>query len=258
MIKIMTNKTNIPLSIVLPVHNESGCIEKLLRDIIYVCKEVLHIAAEIIVVDDASDDNSVAIVENVASELKTGPPKKNESIIHVRPIRHALRAGQSGTLMDGFLAANGEIIASIDADGQFDPKEIPRLLERMRSCDMVCGIRQNRKESIVRKIASKIANTIRNIITGDTLTDAGCTFRCMKRGCVSALIPFQGKLEGCEFFFHPLIIRNAGYKVEEIGVSHHPRAAGISKYHLIRGRLGRGVIASFTVRRMLISTQCAS
>lgn len=244
-------KNNIPVSIVLPVHNESGCIEKLLHDIIDVCKNVLHIAAEIIIVDDASDDNSVAIVEQIASELNVEPHKKHESIIHIRPIRHALRAGQASTLMDGFLAAKGEVIVSMDADGQFDPREITLLLAKMNSCDMVCGIRQNRQDSIVRKVASKIANTIRNVITGDTLTDAGCTFRSMKRECVASLVPFHGKLEGCEFFFHPLIIRKAGYKVEEIGVSHHPRAAGTSKYHLIRGRLGRGLIASFAVKGLL-------
>jgi glycosyltransferase involved in cell wall biosynthesis len=247
----MINK-NIPaVSVVLPVHNESGCIEKLLRDMIDVCRNVLHLAAEIIVVDDASDDNSAVIVEQIASELRGKFNIKNESIPNIRLIRHALRAGQAGTLMDGFLAAKGEIIVSMDADGQFDPREIPRLLERLQSCDIVFGIRQNRQDSIVRKIASKIANKMRNIITGDTLTDAGCTFRSMKKVCVAALEPFQGKLEGCEFFFHPLIIRKAGYRVEEIGVSHHPRVAGMSKYHLIRGRLGRGLIASLAVRRML-------
>lgn len=246
----MKNKNLITISVVLPVHNESGCIEKLLYEIIDVCKNVLQLEAEIIVVDDASDDSSYEIVENVASKLKSENHQTKFNPL-IRLIRHALRAGQATTLMDGFSAATGELVLSMDADGQFDPREIPRFLERMKSCDMVCGIRQNRQDTIVRKIASKIANSMRNVITGDTLTDAGCTFRCMKRECVAALVPFHGKLEGCEFFFHPLIIRKDGFRVEEIGVSHYPRVAGTSKYHLIRGRLGRGVIASFAVRKLL-------
>lgn len=245
------DEKNIPVSIVLPVRNESGCIESLLRKIIDVCERVLRVKAEIIIVDDASDDNSVAIVNTILFEVNCLNENNNIITPVIRLVRHDIRIGQSGTLMDGFETANGEIIVSMDADGQFDPSEIPKLLERMDSCDIVCGVRQSRRDGPIRKVCSVIANSFRNLITGDSLTDAGCTFRSMRRYCVETLVPFQGKLSGCEFFFHPLILRKAGFRVSEIGVSHRPRSAGKSNYRLIRGRMLKGLRASFMIRGLL-------
>lgn len=242
---------NFAVSIVLPVRNESGCIAELLREIIDVCVRDIRVTAEIIVVDDASDDDSATIVDTIASEVNCPIKQDNTIKPFIRLIRHAVRVGQSGTLMEGFVAAQGEIIVSMDADGQFDPGEIPRLLESMDSCDMVCGIRHHRRDGLIRKSCSVIANSFRNLITGDSLTDAGCTYRSMRRNCVRFLLPFQGKLSGCEFFFHPLILRKAGFRICEIDVNHRPRAAGESNYRLIRGRMGRGLRASFEVRKLL-------
>lgn len=244
---------NVNVSIVLPVHNESGCIGELLREIINVCNVSLGGATEVIVVDDASDDASAAIVEAVASSVCAANQQCTPTTPSIRLIRHAVRMGQAASLMDGLSAAEGEILISMDADGQFDPNEIPRLLEKMDSCALVCGVRQNRRDTIIRKISSRVANGFRNAITGDTLTDAGCTFRCMRRPCVAILQPFQGKLLGCEFFFHPLMIRKAGFIVSEIAVSHRPRTAGKSNYHLIRGRMVRGLRASIIARKLLNS-----
>lgn len=187
------------------------------------------------------------LIHTIASEVNS-PIKQAPTI---RLIRHAVRIGQSGTMMDGFIAAQGEIIVSMDADGQFDPGEIPRLLKRMDSYDMVCGVRYRRRDGLIRKGCSVIANSFRNLITGDSVSDSGCTFRSMRRCCVEVLLPYQGKLSGCEFFFHPLILRQAGFRICEIDVSHRPRSAGKSNYQLIRGRLGKGLRASFAIRNLL-------
>lgn len=239
------------VSIVLPVHNESGCIGKLLRELIDVCNTGLSGPSEVIVVDDASDDASAAIVAAVASNIYTVNRRNASTTPSIRLLSHAVRVGQAASLMDGFSAAEGEILISMDADGQFDPGEIPRLLEKMDSCDMVCGVRHRRRDTLIRTISSRVANGFRNAITGDTLSDAGCTFRCMRRSCVAILQPFQGKLLGCEFFFHPLMLRKAGFIIVEIAVSHRPRTAGKSNYRLIRGRMVRGLHASIIARKLL-------
>jgi len=244
-------KSKIPLTIVLPVHNESGSIVQLLKEIVDVCSNVLHTSAEIIVVDDASDDDSVAKVEAFTSGVNSAEKVEVVGQPFIRLIRHTTRTGQSGALMDGFIAAQGEVIVSMDADGQFDPRDIPRMLLKMDVCAIVCGVRHQRRDGIIRKSCSVIANGVRNVITGDALTDAGCTFRCMRRKYVELLLPLQGRLLGCEFFFHPLMIRRAGGTVGEVPVSHRARTAGKSNYHLVRGRMGRGLKASLMVRRML-------
>jgi dolichol-phosphate mannosyltransferase len=242
---------DILFSLILPMYNESGCIGPLLREIIYVCMNDLRVNSEIIVVDDASEDTSAAIVENFISEMRGETEQGSLHKPIIKLIRHKIRKGQSGTLMDGFTIAQGKILVSMDADGQFDPREIPRLLERMDTFDFVCGVRQNRCDGLLRKIISLTANGFRNMITGDTSSDVGCTFRSMRRGCVEFLLPYQGKLSGCEFFFHPLILRKTGFRIGEVGVSHRPRSAGKSTYRLIRGRMGRGLEACIKVREML-------
>ena len=242
---------DIPLSLILPMYNESGCIGRLLREIIYVCMNDLRVNAEIIVVDDASEDTSTAIVENFVSKMMGETELNSLHKPTIKLIRHKIRKGQSDTLMDGFTVAQGEILVSMDADGQFDPREIPRLLELMKKFDFVCGVRQNRCDGLLRKFISLTANCFRNMITGDTASDVGCTFRSMRRGCVESLLPYQGKLSGCEFFFHPLILRRSGFRVGEVGVSHRPRSAGKSTYRLIRGRMGRGLEACIKIRELL-------
>jgi dolichol-phosphate mannosyltransferase len=240
----------IVLSVVLPVHNEAGSIAGLVRDIAEVCRRQLRVPAEIIVVDDFSDDGSGTLVEGVAAEALGKGSGGRFSAVDIRLIRLGARSGQSEALMKGFAEARGALIASMDADGQFDPYDIPRLFERTGNNDMVCGYRSGRADGAVRKLSSLIANGFRNLITRDTTTDAGCTFRIMKRECVELLRPVQGKLSGCEFFFHPLILRKAGRSVCEAPVSHLPRNAGTSNYRVVRGRFGKGMVACIRAATM--------
>ncbi|MBN1307039.1 MAG: glycosyltransferase family 2 protein [Chitinispirillaceae bacterium] len=249
---------DVAVSIVLPVHNEAPCIEGLIREIVEVVTMFTGKVSEIIVIDDVSDDGSAAIVEKIAGKIDrhrtVAPPLHGGGL---RLVKLAVRSGQSRALITGFSAARGSLIVSMDADGQYDPGDIPRLIDKMREFDMVCGIRRSRSDGFLRKACSVVANGFRNIVTGDSVADAGCTFRVMRKECIPSLLPFDGKLAGCEFFFHPLMVRKKGFRVGEIEVAHRPRASGKSNYRLMRGRFLRGVRACIRARKMLYSASPA-
>jgi glycosyltransferase involved in cell wall biosynthesis len=231
---------NVALSVVLPVYNEAGGIVILIREIVDVLVSDFNIRSEIVVVDDASEDGSATIVETATGPIANRYPGNT---VDIRVVRQPGHSGQSRALMAGFAAARGDLIVSMDADGQYDPRDIPRFLDAMKKCEMVCGIRRTRSDGIVRKVCSVIANRVRNTLTGDSIADAGCTFRMMRKECLPALQPLDGRLDGCEFFFHPLALRKKGFRVGEIRVTHRPRAAGKSNYRLVRGRMMRGLKA---------------
>ena len=172
-------------------------------------------------------------------------------LITINLLTQPVRFGQSKALMRGILAAQGALIITMDADLQHDPADIPRLLEKMDGYDMFCGIRKTRNDGLSRLICSKIANVFRNRITGDSITDSGCTFRIMRKECIPAILPIENRLFGCEFFFHPLFAYRRGFRVGEAEVCHRQRTAGKSNYNLMRGRLMRGIAACIRVRRLI-------
>ena len=238
---------NIALSIVLPVYNEAKGIGILMKEISAVFEKSLPKPGEIIIVDDASNDTSVTVIEEIARELTH--LQRHASPVEITLITQPDHRGQSQALMNGLAAARGDLIVSLDADGQHDPADIPRFVEKMDAFDMICGVRKNRADGSARMSYSKIGNALRNRLTGDSTKDAGCTFRIMRKTCVAALLPFKERLFECEFFFHPLILRRKGFRVVEMEVSHRPRLAGKSKYKLVRGRALRGLYACMRARR---------
>lgn len=233
------------ISIVLPVHNEENNIGTLLREIAAVFENVIRKPYEIIVVDDASEDKSAAVIQEVKNSLTP-----SYSHVNIHFLAQPVRSGQSKALMRGMTAAQGALIITVDADLQHDPADIPDLLETMALYDMLCGIRKNRSDGPARRVCSKIANAFRNWITGDSIADSGCTFRIMRKECVAVLQPIEGRLFGCEFFFHPLFARRRGFRVGEAEVRHRQRTAGKSNYRLMRGRLLRGIAACIRARRL--------
>ena len=238
------------LTVVLPVYNEAECIRGLIGEIATAARGCCATTVEIIVVDDASRDESVAEITAAFVQLDAEEQKRETPAVVTRLIRQERQRGQSVALLTGLRAAAGKMLLSMDADGQYDPAEIPRFIALMAECDMVCGRRRNRSDGTARKVASLIANTVRNLITGDRLSDAGCTYRIMRSECREAILPLEGKLSGCEFFFHPLFVRLHGYVVRQLPVSHLPRKGGWSKYHLVRGRWFSGLIASVNAVRL--------
>ena len=186
---------------------------------------------EIIFVDDGSVDRTV-------EQIETAP--------NIRVIRFEKNTGQSAAIYAGLQAARGATAVLIDGDLQNDPADIPRLLaEIARGADVVCGYRVKRKDTVLKRLTSRIANAVRSRFTKDGVRDTGCTLKAMRRECVSTLVPFKGMHR-----FIPALIKGAGYRLVEIPVNHRPRRFGRSKYGL-GNRALRATIDMFGVRWLL-------
>ncbi len=141
-------------------------------------------------------------------------------------IRFEKNAGQSAAVYAGLDAARGKTLVLIDGDLQNDPADIPKLLDEIaRGADLVCGYRARRRDTVVKRLTSRIANAVRSRYTKDGVRDTGCTLKAMRRECASALFPFKGMHR-----FIPALIKNAGYGLLEIPVNHRPRRFGQTKY----------------------------
>lgn len=204
------------LSIVVPCFNE----ETNVRPLFAALQEAALIAEpnyEIILVDDRSRDNTWQVI----CELAKANPR-------LRGLRHERNAGQSAALWSGLRAARGRYIATLDADLQNDPRDLPQFMAAVKNFDCVCGTRvENRAkgDNFIRVASSRIANWVRNKISGDTISDAGCCYRVFKRECVADLKFFKGIHR-----FLPTLIKLEGFTVTEIPVRHNPRFSGQSNY----------------------------
>jgi dolichol-phosphate mannosyltransferase len=128
----------------------------------------------------------------------------------------------------------------IDGDGQNDPRDFPKLFEKMKTqnVDMMCGIRQNRSDKWIRKISSKVANKFRSTVLKDNIVDIGCSIRVFRRECFQKIIFFRNAHR-----FFPTLLTMKGFKVSQMPVHHRPRLKGTSKYGVgINSRLWAGII----------------
>src|SRR5947207_10772762 len=216
------------VSVVVPVFNEEENMAILQSELRAALSGLDY---EIVFVDDGSTDRS-------AEKIETAP--------NVRLLRFEKNTGQSAALYAGVRAARGETIVMIDSDLQNDPADIPRLLQEMsRGADLVCGYRAMRKDTITKRLTSRIANCVRSRFTKDYVRDTGCTLKAMRRECASALVPFKGMHR-----FIPALIRGAGHRLVEIPVNHRPRRFGQTKYGL-GNRALRATVDLFGVRWLL-------
>lgn len=216
------------VSVVVPVFNEEDNISILQSELGAALAGLDH---EIIFVDDGSTDRSAERIETTGN---------------VRLMRFEKNAGQSAALYAGVRAARGETIVMIDSDLQNDPLDIPRLLAEISSgADLVCGYRAKRKDTISKRLTSRIANFVRSRFTKDYVRDTGCTLKAMRRECADALVPFKGMHR-----FIPALIRGAGYRLVEIPVNHRPRRFGQTKYGF-GSRALRATVDMFGVRWLL-------
>ena len=225
----MTDTSSKPaVSVVVPLYNEEENVPLLQRELAAALQGIDH---EIIFVDDGSTDQTLA-------RLTKSP--------EVRVLHFEKNAGQSAALYAGANAARGSTIVLIDGDLQNDPADIPRLLAEIeRGADLVCGYRAERKDSLVKRLTSRIANFIRSRFTRDYVRDTGCTLKAMRRECVRTLVPFKGMHR-----FIPALVRGAGYRLIELPVNHRARRFGKSKYGL-GNRAVRATIDMFGVRWLL-------
>ena len=216
------------VSVVVPLYNEEQSVAMLQREL---ADALTGVDYEIIFVDDGSQDETVA---RIAADPRT------------RVLRLEKNAGQSAAIFAGLQAVRSEVAVLIDGDLQNDPADIPRLLaEISRGADLVCGYRAQRKDTLLKRITSRVANFVRSRFTRDGVRDTGCTLKAMRRDCIAALVPFKGMHR-----FIPALVKGAGYRLVEIPVNHRPRRFGQSKYGL-GNRALRATIDMFGVRWLL-------
>ena len=220
------------ISFVIPVYNEEENLPELFRELRDVL-EKLSVSFEIIFIDDGSKDRSGAILREFAH--------KDE---RVRIIFFQKNCGQSAAFAAGFRSARGGIVVTMDADLQNDPHDIPLLLDKITSYDVVCGWRANRQDSLVRKISSRIANKIRNWLSDEQIKDVGCSLKAFRRECLQNFYYFKGMHR-----FFPTLIKMDGCSVAEVKVNHRPRRFGEAKYG-IGNRALRGLVDLLAVRWM--------
>lgn len=212
------------LSLVIPVYNEEESLPKLIGEI-HESLDPTGWVYEMIFVDDGSKDRSFALLEAYQEQ--------DPRIVVVSFRRNY---GQTAGFSAGFDHAKGEIIVTLDADGQNPPADIPNLVRKLdetdedgRPWDVVNGWRVNRKDNVVRTLPSKIANGLIANSSGVDLHDRGCSLRAFRREVVDEL-----HLYGEMHRFIPELIANAGFRMTEVPVDHRAREAGVSKYGLSR------------------------
>jgi dolichol-phosphate mannosyltransferase len=216
------------ISVVVPLFNEEESISILQTELRTALSGLDY---EILFVDDGSVDRT---------------PERIEAAPNIRLIRFEKNAGQSAAIYAGLAATRGATVIIIDGDLQNDPADIPRLLaEITNGADLVCGYRIKRQDTMMKRLTSRIANTVRSRYTKDGVRDTGCTLKAMRRECVSALFPFKGMHR-----FIPALVKAAGYRLVEIPVNHRRRRFGQSKYGL-GNRALRATIDMFGVRWLL-------
>ncbi|OGI62234.1 hypothetical protein A2645_01400 [Candidatus Nomurabacteria bacterium RIFCSPHIGHO2_01_FULL_39_9] len=214
------------MSVVIPVFNEAEAIPNLYEKISKTFQDFKK-PAEIIFVNDGSTDNTLEVLKNF-NQIK---------IINFRR-----NFGQTAALDAGIKAARGKYVATLDGDGQNDPKDIPMLVNKLESenLDAVCGWRKNRKDPVGKKTASHLAAWLRKILLNDGIHDSGCTLRVYRRECFDH-VDLYGEMHR----FIPALLRLRGFKIGEMEVSHQPRLAGKTKYNWRRGV--KGVLDMFSV-----------
>lgn len=211
------------LSLVVPACDERENLPILVAELRAVLAG-LDRSYELVLVDDGSKDGTGDwIVREAARDPR------------VVPVRLVANAGQSAALAAGFRHAHGAVIVTLDADLQNDPADLPRLLAALEHADVVSGARRTRHDRWTRRVASRIANTVRRAVLGDSLTDIGCSFKAYRREALEGVPMFAGAHR-----FLPALCEFRGARLVEIPLAHRARRHGRSKYG-VGNRLWRGL-----------------
>jgi glycosyltransferase involved in cell wall biosynthesis len=208
------DEKGVNLSVVVPLYNEQGSLEKLVTKIHEETSRI-ESAFEIILIDDGSTDGTWKGIERLKETFPT-----------LRGIRFRRNFGQTAAMVAGFEHARGRVIITMDGDLQNDPADIPLLLAKMEEgYDIVSGWRKDRKDDRSRVLPSKVANYIISKTTGVHLNDYGCSLKAYRRDCIKYI-----KAYGEMHRFFPALATMTGARVAEIPVNHRPRKYGVSKY----------------------------
>jgi glycosyltransferase involved in cell wall biosynthesis len=222
------------LSIVIPVRNEAPALRELHRELTETLTRFGR-SYEILAIEDGSTDTSFGIL----AELQTMDPR-------LRVIRFRRNFGQTAAFAAGFDHARGQLIVTSDADGQNDPRDIPKMVELVeRGHDIVCGWRKDRKDAFLsRRLPSMIANSLISVVTGVHLHDYGCSLKVFRAGVVKSM-----RIYGEMHRFLPAIASEQGVSIAEVVVNHRPRQHGRSNYGI--GRTIRVTLDLLTLKFLL-------
>jgi glycosyltransferase involved in cell wall biosynthesis len=221
----------VELSLVAPVFEEEENLERLHARVAEIFGT--RTTWELVLVDDGSKDRSAEMIREMA--------RRDPRVIGVFFGRNR---GQTAATAAGVHLARGRLIATLDADLQNDPADLPKMIELIEGHDAVVGWRMKRRDTFVRRASSRIANGIRNWISKDTIKDTGCSLKVFRAEAIQAIPLFEGMHR-----FLPTLLRLEGARVVELPVRHHPRVAGRSKYG-IGNRMWSGLRDCFAVRWM--------
>ncbi len=213
------------LSVVVPVYNERESLTPLVAAL-HGTLGPLGRPYEILLVDDGSTDGSGELIDRLAAR----DPR-------VRGLHLEHNAGQSAALHAGFREARAPLLVTLDADLQNDPADVPALLAALEGADAVCGVRQGRQDRLLTRLASRVANRIRDFVLRDGIVDTGCSLKALRREDALRLPLFRGMHR-----FIPALLQMDGRTVAQVPVRHHPRRHGVSKYSAVRGRALQGLV----------------
>ena len=204
---------NESISIVIPVYNEQESLRELFNEISVTLKDYRN--WKIIFIDDGSSDKSAEILHSIIEE--------NDNITMIRFYKNF---GKADALSEGFQAAQGDFVITMDADLQDDPAEIPNLISKLKqNWDMVSGWKIDRKDPLVKRYPSKFFNFITRLFTGLNLHDFNCGLKGYRKSVVKAV-----ELYGGLHRYIPALAKQKGFSVTEIPVNHRPRKFGETKY----------------------------
>ncbi|MEA1962898.1 MAG: glycosyltransferase family 2 protein [Patescibacteria group bacterium] len=214
------------ISVVVPIYNEEGAVKELYNNII-TALNVINKPYEVIFVNDGSTDSTFKILTELC-------PLK---IINFRR-----NFGQTAAMDAGIKKSMGKYIATLDGDGQNDPADIARLLEKLENdnFDLVCGWRKKRKDTFFKKFFSRCAAQLRKKMINDGIHDSGCTLKVYKKECFRHI-----DLVGEMHRFIPGILKIKGFRIGELEVNHFERISGKTKYNIWRGP--KGALDMFSV-----------
>ena len=224
---------SVKYSVIIPLKNEESNIVELIEELEPIMIN-LNAPWELICIDDGSTDQTLSLLKKLSKE-------KN----YLRTIIFKQNYGQSSAFDAGFKAANGEFAITLDGDRQNDPADIPKLLSIIADNDLVCGIRQNRRDPWSKKVTSRLANFIRKRLCEDDIQDTGCSLKIYRTACLRKIKMYNGMHR-----FLPALFKIEGFRIAELPVNHRERTKGISKYTFFN-RSFNTIADMFAVRWML-------
>jgi 4-amino-4-deoxy-L-arabinose transferase-like glycosyltransferase len=214
---------HVALSVVVPARDEAPNLARV-ADEVAAALDPLGIAWELIIVDDGSvDDTPARLAELAARDAR------------VRSLRLDPGGGQTAALVAGFRAARGELLATLDADLQCPPTDLPALLAALGDADLACGIRSSRHDPPSRRIASALSNVARRLVLAPEVRDLACPLRVFRARALADVERVTPLFDGAHRWLPALFVL-AGLRVVQRPVAHRPRVAGVSKY-TTRGRV---------------------